>query len=398
MDVKEYLQVAFDEKRKVDIIYSGGSSPNSIRQIEVHSIDDEKIWAKCVFTGERKQFLLSKIKIPSGVFGGVAYTGNNAGSEKNEIQNLTDVFQRLIIPEDLVVDYDDENLMVYSYTKRGVRRKHPFIKAYYSPFVEKTEYDFDNDTFVEVVSKDPTDMAWYIDDIRMKNLAKAVPRLQKAIDDTSRRPESSVKIKKDGNVLSSVKVKASENSCIDDEKKDRSEYPGTLKGLLNFSLEQEEFIDVVYDEGFEASTIREVLVTDIDGKVVWCQDHDHKIKCFHLKSLRLVEDGENNGYYLGGTADLDSMVDDLRKEIENLDDYGIYNIYINEPFIYIEYNSSDMDDLISIEIDDEIEAYVVEAKYHSSEKTIRNTDDLLKLIMSVLERHYKVASKKESRK
>lgn len=188
MDVKEYLQVALNERRKVDIIYSGGSSPNSIRQIKVHSIDDERMWAECVFTGERKQFLLAKIKIPSDVFGGIAHTGNSARLGEYVINNLTDVFQRLIVPDDLVVDYDDENLMVYSYTKRGVRRKHPFIVAYYSPFVEKTEYDFDNDTFVEVASKEPTDMAWYIDGIRMKNLAKAVPRLQKALDDISRRP------------------------------------------------------------------------------------------------------------------------------------------------------------------------------------------------------------------
>lgn len=171
MDIKEYLQKSLDNEEVIDILYAGGSSPNSIRQIQVHSIEEKIVWAKCLLSNKRKQFSLSKIGFPSELFGGIAHTGNDARIGEHVINNLTDVYQRLVIPDDLVVEYDDENLSVYSFTKLGKRRKNPYIVAYYS----------------STISGKKTDLVWYVDQQRMKNLTKAVARLQKAIDDVSRR-------------------------------------------------------------------------------------------------------------------------------------------------------------------------------------------------------------------
>lgn len=185
---------------------------------------------------------------------------------------------------------------------------------------------------------------------------------------------------------------------MNDEEKSRDQYPDTLKGLLEYSLEQMEPIAIIYDKGFEPSAIRELTVDSIEDDTVYFKDENHNFKCFELKHLRLSTDGVNKGPYLGEEWLIDNMLSDLESEIEGLDEYGIYSIHRNDSFFYVEYNSDDMDDLVSVEINEESEIYIVEAKYHSSEKTIKNTDDLLKFIMSVLERHYKTASKKEEKK
>ncbi|MGL4673583.1 MAG: hypothetical protein ACRCXK_01845, partial [Wohlfahrtiimonas sp.] len=54
-------------------IYNGGSQAGNIRLIHVLSIESDRVWARCINTGIRKQYLLSRIERPNSNYGGVYY-------------------------------------------------------------------------------------------------------------------------------------------------------------------------------------------------------------------------------------------------------------------------------------------------------------------------------------
>lgn len=91
-------------------------------------------------------------------------------------------------------------------------------------------------------------------------------------------------------------------------------------------------------------------------------------------------------YYRDDTRDFDDMIYTLEGELTHPDiGDGTYKLYRKDPFFYVRYWS---DDVITIELDFEREIYIFETIYTAT-KEVKSADQILKLILSTLKKHYK---------
>ena len=127
MDALQALTQAIRDRRTIRIVYDGGSQPGSQREIRPLRVAGSSLWAFCMASGRAKQFLLSKIRIPSEDGGISAYAAETMtrptaprrltealGSQRSELEQMG-----------WHVQLDETSATVHRYFKNGKPRKRP---------------------------------------------------------------------------------------------------------------------------------------------------------------------------------------------------------------------------------------------------------------------------------
>lgn len=111
--MRKLFEQALADNQPISFIYDGGSEPGSIRDIQVHSLDDKFVVGKCLKTNVRKKYLIEKSKPASSDHGGLAYTSGG--------WSFKDIIDRVVIPDNLHAEFKDNELIIVGKKPDGKR-------------------------------------------------------------------------------------------------------------------------------------------------------------------------------------------------------------------------------------------------------------------------------------
>ena len=147
----------------VDIIYSGGSQPGTVRGVQPRKVEGNHLWAFDTSVNKVKQFIIDKIEI--------FVAEKNKGITKYdpskkpvpEPETLTDAIKPYLNELEnsgFHLIFNDDSITIHDYFKNGKPKKGALAGITYYEFTSNLEYDEEADDVVEVetTNKRP----WYV--------------------------------------------------------------------------------------------------------------------------------------------------------------------------------------------------------------------------------------------
>jgi hypothetical protein len=148
----------------VSIIYHGGSQPGTIREIRAIKVSQTAVWAyddtvKHDGTEQAKQFLLSKIEIPSKNAGAIPTYDPNAITIEDS-HTIREIFEPKIDQFQAMgwyVELSENEIALHYYFKNGKVRKAAAIVLRFDEFI--TDLVFDEDKWIAGIKDGNSDFA-----------------------------------------------------------------------------------------------------------------------------------------------------------------------------------------------------------------------------------------------
>lgn len=141
---------AIRDRRRVRIVYHGGSQPGAAREISPIAVDGDKVRAKCHASNAMKVFMMSKISLADDAAGGEEM----AWDPFFEPVARWETVRHYLVDERAGleamgwhIDADDESVGLYRRYKNGKLLKYPDVWIAFSEYVSVSIFDGEN--FVE---------------------------------------------------------------------------------------------------------------------------------------------------------------------------------------------------------------------------------------------------------
>lgn len=146
------------------VVYHGGSQPGTIREIVPVSISGDTVWAICLESNRRKQFILSKIEFPGEGGASMRYEFTSTPQWEDFTAFMADMCERYATRGYTLKGMLDGNgelvgVGVHEFTQAGKPRVHPTWKLEY--LTTRREFEIDAQGR-EVVTIKPRAKCWVL--------------------------------------------------------------------------------------------------------------------------------------------------------------------------------------------------------------------------------------------